>query len=369
MQDIDFTRTLIIKPSSLGDVVQALPVLTALREAHPQARVAWLAAAPLADLLLGHPRLDEVILFDRRRFGHVGRSLTVTADFMAFIQDVRQRRFTAVLDLQGLFRSGFLAAATGAPARVGFASARELATVFYTLAVPLPHDEMHAVDRYLALARHIGLAEPRARDHLPVAGESRAAVRARLAGEGIAPQEPLVVVAAHARWATKQWPPERFAEVLLRLHGETGARGVLVGGGAAAPVGRQVAERAACARPIDLSDRTTLKEMVALVAEARAVVTNDSGPMHVAAAVGTPVAAIFGPTHPGRTGPYGPGHRVLTGQAACRPCFRRECPYGGAEGALECLLTVKADEVARHLLEIWRESPMLNSRHGDGERK
>ena len=351
---MDFSRTLIIKPSSLGDVVQALPVLTALREAHPQAHIAWLVSSAWADIVRGHPRLDDVRVFDRRRFGRIGRSLGVTTDFLAFIERLRRERFTTVLDLQGLFRSGFLAAATGAKTRVGLASARELASVFYTLTVPLPRTEMHAVDRYMALARHIGLPDPKATDHLPVPAEARAAARRRLEEEGLAPGEPFAVVCAHARWSTKQWPAERFAEVLRRLHAEAGARGVLVGSAAAAAIGRQIAEASASARPIDLSDRTTLKEMVALVAEARAVVTNDSGPMHVAASAGTPVVAIFGPTHPGRTGPYGPGHHVLVGQAPCRPCFRRECLYSSGPPALACLLTVAAEEVARHLLEIWR---------------
>ncbi|MBE3100251.1 MAG: lipopolysaccharide heptosyltransferase I [Planctomycetes bacterium] len=352
--DMDFSRTLIIKPSSLGDVVQALPVLTALRESHPQAHLAWLVSTAFADILRGHPRLDDVRVFDRRRFGRIGRSLGITTEFMAFIENLRRERFTTVLDLQGLFRSGFLAAATGAKSRVGFASARELATLFYTDAVPLPHEDMHAVDRYLALARHVGLADPKATDHLPAPAETRAAVRRRLQDEGLGPDEPFVVVCTYARWATKQWPAERFAEVLLRLHAETGARGVLAGSAAATDVGRRIATAAAGARPIDLSDRTTLKEMAALAAEARAMVTNDSGPMHVAAAVGTPVVAVFGPTHPGRTGPYGPGHHVLVGKAPCRPCFRRECLYSSGPRALACLLTVTAEEVARHLMEVWR---------------
>ena len=361
---MDFSRTLIIKPSSLGDVVQALPVLTALRESHPQAHIAWLVSTAFADILRGHPRLDDVLVFDRRRFGRIGRSLGITTEFMAFIENLRRERFTAVLDLQGLFRSGFLAAATGAKTRVGFASARELAPLFYTDAVPLPHEDLHAVDRYLALARHVGLADPKATDHLTVRSETRAAVRRRLQDEGLGPDEPFAVVCAYARWATKQWPAERFAEVLLRLHAETGARGVLAGSAAAADVGRRIGRQTDWrpgAQPIDLSGRTTLKEMAALAAEARAMVTNDSGPMHVAAAVGTPVVAVFGPTHPDRTGPCGPGHHVLVGKAPCRPCFRRECLYSSGPQApstgpygLACLLTVTAEEVARHLMEVWR---------------
>jgi heptosyltransferase I len=351
---MDFSKTLIIKPSSMGDIVQALPVLTALRETHPTAHIAWLVARPFAGLLEGHPRLDETILFDRNRFGGIATSVGATGAFLRFLKDLRRRRFTLTLDLQGLFRSGFLSAATGAPDRVGFEAAREMAGLFYTQKVPTP-GQTHAVDRYLALARAVGLAEPRATDSLPVQAEARAAVRRRLAEEGVGPDEPLVAVAAHARWATKQWPAAGFAEVIRKAGAALGARAVLVGsGGAAETLSREVAQAAAGARPVDLVNRTTLPELVALIADARALVTNDSGPMHVAAAVGTPVVALFGPTDPERTGPYGPGHHVLARRATCSPCFRRQCLYSTGPRALCCLKSVAAEEVARHLEEVWK---------------
>jgi lipopolysaccharide heptosyltransferase I len=350
---MNFSRTLIIKPSSMGDVVQALPVLTALREAHPEARISWLVSSACADLLEGHPRLDEVILFDRRLAGAFWNPLA-WGEVLRLRRDLRRRAFTAVLDLQGLFRSGLFAWWTGAADRVGFREARELAPVFYTDTVAAPHEALHAVDRYMALARHVGLADPKATDHLPVPPAARAAARRRLASEGLAEGDPFAVVSAHARWETKVWPPERFAEVLHRLWAAKGARGVLVGHGADADaLGRAIAQRAAGARPIDLTNRTTLKELVAIAAEARAMVTNDSGPMHVAAAVGTPVVAIFGPTNPDRTGPHGPGHRVLARRAVCSPCYRRRCPLAGGPQALVCLTNVGADEVARDLIAVW----------------
>lgn len=353
---MNFARVLIIKPSSLGDVVQALPVLTALKEAHPQSHVAWLVARPFADLLEGHPRLDEVIVFDRQRFGRLGRSLGVMKEFLTFLRDLRRRKFTLAIDLQGLFRSGLLTMATGAPDRVGLETARELAPLFYTQKVPIADPDMHAVDRYLAVARYIGVGDPRATDHLPVPPQAREAARRRLAEAGLEPGRPFVVACAHARWETKQWPPDRFAAVLDRAGAEAGVRAVLVGGGAAVEIGRTIG-RAMSVPPIDLTDRTTLKELIAVIAEARAMVTNDSGPMHIAAAVGTPVVAVFGPTNPSRTGPYGQGHRVIVGQVTCRPCYRRQCPYGGQTETLRCLTAVAADEVAAALVELCRRHP------------
>jgi len=352
---MNFSRTLIIKPSSMGDVVQALPVLTALKEAHPAAHVSWLVARPFAGILEGHPRLDDVLLFDRRRFGRFTLSVTVAAEFLAFLKDLRRRRFTTVIDLQGLFRSGLLAMASGAPTRVGFREAREGAPLFYTDEVSTGRREMHAVDRYLAAARRMGLGMPQATDHLPVSAEARGAARRLLAGQGLGPGEPFVVVCAHARWLTKQWPPDRFAQVLDRMRSQTAARAVLIGSAEAVANGRAVAQ-AMTEPPIDLTNRTTLKELVAVIAEARAMVTNDSGPMHVAAAVGTPVVAIFGPTNPRRTGPYGPGHRVLGGRAACSPCYRRQCLYGSGTAALLCLTNVTPEAVTEQLLEAWRQA-------------
>jgi len=352
---MDFARTLIIKPSSMGDIVQALPVLTALKEAHPEARVSWLVARPFAGILEGHPRVDDLVIFDRRRFAHIGRSLPITGEFLAFLKDLRRGEFTLAVDLQGLFRSGLFALATGAPNRVGFRAARELAPLFYTDRVAVPRKDMHAVDRYLAVAEYLGLAMPQATDHLPVSAEARVSARGRLAEAGLAPGEPFVAVCAHARWETKQWPPRHFARVLDQVRAAAGTRAVLVGSAAGVSIGQAIGD-AMAERPIDLTDKTTLKELIAVIAEARAMLTNDSGPMHVAAAVGTPVVAVFGPTNPVRTGPYGPGHRVIAGRAPCAPCYRRRCLYAGGTEALACLTSLTPEEVARCLLETWREA-------------
>jgi len=354
---MNFSRTLIIKPSSMGDVVQALPVLTALKETHPRAHVSWLVATPFAGILEGHPRLDDLLLFDRKRFGRFSFSLTVAAEFVRFLQDLRRRRFTTVIDLQGLFRSGLLTLATGAPTRVGFRGARELAPLFYTAEVVPPHHVVHAVDRYLALARRIGLAPAAARDHLPIAPAARSAIRQRLAEAGLAPGEPFLAVCADARWPTKRWPAERFAAVLERLRAERGARAVLLGGPDATDGARIIADRMTDP-PIDLTGSTTLKELAAVLGEARVLLTNDSGPMHVAAAVGRPVVAIFGPTNPKRTGPYGPGHRVLAGRAACSPCYRRRCVYDRASAAMLCLTNITPETVFDELADAWDEASM-----------
>ena len=326
----NYQRILIIKPSSFGDVIHALPVLNGLRSRFPDAKISWLVSTSCAGLLEGHPALDEVIPFDRKRYGRIGRSVRITADFLEFVHALRARKFDLVLDLQGLFRSGFLTLASGAPTRVGFDSARELAWIFYTHRVPVPDQEMHATDRYYLFARPLGFDLVPIAFHLPVHAFARAAVEATLARQGIAPGEPYALMAPGTRWETKRWPAEHFAAVARRLRSEHGLPIVLTGMTDESGVARQVAESAG-GGIVSLAGRTKLAEMIALVAGATIVVMHDSGPMHLAAALNKPMVAIYGPTSPRRTGPYRRPETIARVNVPCSPCrIKRvaDCPYG-----------------------------------------
>ncbi len=313
---------LIIKPSSLGDVISGVPVLRGLGRSFPQARVAWLATPACAEVLVGQPGLDEVILFDRKRFGRIGRGLGATSEFLAFCRDLRRWRFEWVIDLQGLFRSGFLARVTGAPLRAGFAAARELAGMFYTH--PVEVASAHTVDRNIELARALGV-EARGEDlQLAVAPEARRAVESLLAELG-APAGRYLVVAPGTRWANKLYPPRHWRKVLAELGLE---RPVLL---VAAP---NQQERQLCAQlaeaskaAFDLAGRTSLPELVALIASAAAVICCDSAANFIAPAVGTPFVTLMGPTQPQRTGPYGPRGMALTAEIPCLGCLRRRCAH------------------------------------------
>jgi len=320
-------RILIVKPSSLGDIVHALAVLAELRRAYPSAHVAWLVSDGFAPLLEGHPLLDEVLTFDRARYGRMWRSPRVLLDFWRFVAAVRRRRFDLVIDLQGLARSGLLSYLSGARERCGFADAREGAWLFYTRRVASAAHTAHAVDRNLALLRALGLPSERPQFPLAVRPEERAAARSlltRAAGEAVGP---FTAVIPGARWETKRWPAERFAELIDRMHAAGLPRCVLLG----APADRAAAAAVAAAchrRPIDLVGLTTLRELVALLELADRVVGHDSGPLHIAAALGKPIVALFGPTNPARTGPYCDSATVVTCAVPCAPCYRRVCPYG-----------------------------------------
>lgn len=330
-------RILIIKPSSLGDVVHALPVLAALREAYPDAHIAWLASNRFAPLLENHPLLDEVIRFDRARFGKMWRSPGVFLEFWRFAAEIRRKRFQLVVDLQGLLRSGLLSFFSGAKHRFGFRDAREGAWLFYSRRVSCPASTEHAVEKNLAVAWALGLCVDRPEFPLGLRPAERVAARELLAEAAGETLSSFTAVIPGARWETKRWPAERIGALIDRIHAEGLPRCVLLG----APGDRPFADEvlASCRSwvvghgdptlrgVVDLVGRSALRQLAALIDLADCVVCHDSGPMHIAAALGKPTVAVFGPTDPARTGPYSHAASVVTHPIECAPCYRRVCPY------------------------------------------
>lgn len=326
-----------------------MPALHALRRRLPKAHIAWLVATPFADLLSGEPDLSEVIPFDRRRFGRLGRSLSVTRDFAVFVATLRRRRFDLVIDLQGLFRSAFMAFATGAPIRIGFADAREMAPMFYTHRAPRAGPDQHAADRNLAALALLG-AEADAMDFaVRITDADRAAARRLLDEAGLNPRAPYAVLAPGTRWETKCWPAERFGETAAALHRARGLQSVLVGGGDDVPLAERAVRAVETKSALsNLCGKTSLRQLAAVIESAAVVVTADSTPMHLAVAFGRPLAALFGPTHPRRTGPYGRLGDVIRLDLACSPCYYRrlvQCPHGHA-----CMRDLDTDRVVAAVL-------------------
>lgn len=332
----DFRRILIIKPSSMGDVIHALPTLSALRRTFPSASITWLVKRQWAGLLERAEELDRV--------WPLAPSLS---GWLSQVPRLRAASFDLVVDLQGLFRSGAIAWLTGCPARIGFANAREGSPLFYTCKVPVPAPDLHAVDRYLLVAAALGAdvgsfyrEGPHTNFRLRVRLADREEVAGLLSRHGVQVSSPWIAMNVSARWPTKRWPPEFFAAAADRIQEEKLGTVVLIGGPderAASQAVRGLMRTV----PVDLTGETTPGLLPALLESASVLLTNDSGPMHIAAAVGTPVVAIFGPTSPTRTGPYGKGHRVLATQIPCSPCFSRTCRN---RIQLECLTSITPDE-------------------------
>ena len=340
----DFQRILLIKPSSPGDIIHALPVLHALRRRYPKAHLAWLVASPFVNLIEADPALDEVVPFDRRRYGQMSRSLRITREFFSgFLRGLRKRQFDLVIDLQGLFRSGLFARATMAPVRIGFSDAREMAWMFYTDKIVLPDPDAHAADKNYAIARMLGFASVPKDFTIALTPADRERAARLLAGAGVAAGDPYAVLVPVTRWETKCWPPDRFGQLAKVLRERHGLAGVLVGGAGDVAVGDLVTV-ASGGTASNLCGQTTLRELAAIIDHAAIVVTADSTPMHMAAALGRPLVALFGPTNPRRTGPYGRMMDVLRVELSCSPCYLRrqkQCPYGHA-----CMQRLMVEDVA-----------------------
>lgn len=327
----DYRRILLIKPSSLGDIVHAMPTCAAIRRAYPKARLTWLVKREWAGLV--------------ERIDGVDRVWPVESTFKGWLSQVsplRAERFDLVVDLQGLFRSAVIGWFTGSSLLVGFENGREGSPWFYSRRVPVPQSEMHAVDRYLLVAKAVGAVEsgaPAFCFRLPQTDYNE--VDRVLNRFGVTPGMSWVAMNVSARWPTKRWPAASFAEVADGLQQEGCGAVVMIGGpderADIAEVNRMMKTPA-----IDLAGATTVGLLPALLSRASLLITNDSGPMHVAAAVGTPIVSLFGPTSAIRTGPYGVGHDVLTGKVPCSPCFSRTCHN---TLPLECLKMVSPQQV------------------------
>lgn len=320
-------RVCLIKPSALGDIVHALPALSTLRTLWPDAQLAWVVNRGLRGLLDGHPALDEVIPYERQ-------GLALPA-FVAFLRGLRRRRFDLTIDLQGLLRSGLMTAATGAPVRLGPRDAREGAALAYTHTYNAPRATTHAVDRYLHAVGLFGADVSRPRFVVAMAEADREWARDALAHV----PAPRLVLNVGARWETKRWPPRQFAEVARRAARERGAGLVAVGAPEDRPLVEALREALAPISVLDLCARTTLPQLAALAAESDVFLSNDTGPLHLAAAAGARVVGIYTCTSPELTGPYGLRAATVRSGVWCAPSYVRSC------ARLECMSELSPDRV------------------------
>ncbi len=326
-------RVLVVKLSSLGDIFHALPLVRQLRR-NFGARVDWVIQTEYAELAGCFPDVERVIAFPRRGFFRHAA---------AFLKELRQTQYDLVADVQGLLKSALIARMARAARRVGPSFSREGAHHFYDAVAGPRNRNRHAVDEVLDLARFLGL--PSWPPEFSLAFPRRPVETPR----------PRVALAPCSRWSTKNWPASRFAEVGRALQAELGASIFLIGSDVDRPICESIAAGLA-RKATNLCGTTTLVELGSLLQEMDLLISVDSGPMHMAAALKVPVLAIFGATDPIRTGPYGAIHRVLTADGLdCRPCRSRVC----ARNDLACLEQITAGHViatARQMLTAGKPS-------------
>jgi ADP-heptose:LPS heptosyltransferase len=357
-------KILLLKPSSLGDVIQALPVLRLLKQHFGDAEIFWWIDSALAPLLEGDPDLAGVVRFERRRWAHPRHWL----EMLRSIRWLRAQKFDLVIDLQCLARSGAFAWLANGKFLAGLDEVREGARGFYDLAVPRNGFYTHAVDWYLAVLPPLGVpvhknftwlperpeiaAEvkrkwPEAADRQPAVRREENGACQSAGPEAGAPD--WIALQPGARWDNKRWPAEHFAELVQALAKKfPGVRFAILGGREDRPLGEIIA-RAEPARCLNLCGATSLPEMVEWIRRCDLMVTNDSGPMHAAAALGKPLVALFGPTEPRRTGPYGQLENAVQLALPCSPCMKSQCHF---ERPMDCLRALPPTLVLQRILAI-----------------
>lgn len=347
----DSVNILIVKTSAIGDVIHTLPALNALRRKYPEARIDWLVEESAADLVIGHKAIDTVLVSRRKAWTRdlkQGRVGVVWRGFADFVRELRAIEYDLLIDFQGLLKSGIFVGLARAKRKVGFGKGMEHAECSYLfLNEPIPPVNMdqHAAIRELLLLKAIGVESEEVVFDLPIGEEQREKVRQLLEAEGIDPNRPLVAINPMTTWETKHWRNERFARVADQLIDRGMA--VVFSGGPQDVRGIEGIRAAMTGKAASLAGRTTLKELAALYETVKVLITTDTGPMHLAAAAGAPVVALFGPTAPWRTGPFGSGHKVLRAEIACSPCLKRHCDAGH-----ECMDRITVDQVVQAALAV-----------------
>ena len=331
-------KILILKPSSLGDVIQALPVLRLLKLHFREAEIFWWIDSGLAPLLEGDPDLAGIVRFERRRWA----SPEHWPEMLGSVRWMRAQQFDWVIDLQGLLRSAVFAWLARGKLLIGLDThkegGREGANTFYDLAVPAPHGT-HAVERYLSVLPALNVPVHTNFRWLPEYPQIAAAIKAKWPQAG---NTRWIGILPGARWPTKCWPAQHFAELTGMLARKFPDARFAVIGSAADKQRGEIISRAAPERILNLCGETSLLEMIAWLRLCELIITNDTGPMHVAAALGVPVVALFGPTDPCSTGPYGQLQNVLRIDLPCAPCFKSSCAW---KNPMECLTAISPQMV------------------------
>jgi heptosyltransferase-2 len=351
-------KILYFSPSWLGDAVMAEPTLAALHEAFPRAEIAVLARRSVAGLYGGGGRSEHVIRYDRQD------GLARPLGYVDLIRRLRAFGADVALVLPRSFGAAWTALLSDAPQRVGFrASGRNL-----LLTDPLPRDprllSAHRVHYFQHLLTGLGLAPPAPRaPRLAVADADRERAEALLGGLARRPAAELVALVPGAQYGSaKQWPEERFAELAKKLQSRRDVGVVLLGGPGDRDVADRIRHEIGGDAVLDLTGRTSIPELAALLARCAIAISNDTGAMHVAAAVGTPVVAIFGSTDPVTTSPYGENHVIVREEVECAPCLLRTCPIDH-----RCMVRIGVDRVlaaAESLLDAGENAETIAGRNG-----
>jgi heptosyltransferase I len=340
---------LIVKLSAIGDVVHTLPLLEVLRANFPDARIDWVIEEEASHILEGHGALDRIIvsrrkLWQRSILRKRSRSETIR-EVLGFVRELRSETYDLVIDMQGLLKSGFLTGLSRGRRKIGFTWAREGSTLFLS-EKPYFEDQchQHAIKRYLKAAKILGCEVSSWQGRVPVRETDEERVDELLSREGLNGNR-CAAINPMARWETKLWEPRKFALLADRIQDELGMAVLFTGCREDAAAIEEIRAQMKTGGSHNLAGLVGLRELASLYTRCSVLITTDTGPMHIAAAMDCPVVALFGPTAPWRTGPYGTGHKVVRRGLACSPCFKKKCDHRS------CMKGITVDSVLQGVRE------------------
>ncbi|MDD5757472.1 MAG: lipopolysaccharide heptosyltransferase I [Desulfobulbaceae bacterium] len=326
-------KILLVKTSAIGDVLHTLPALAVLRNYYPKAKISWLVEEEAAGIVLGHPDIDNILISKRKKWLRDFRSgdrSKALKEFFSFIKLVRNEDYDLLIDFQGLLKSSLFIACCRAKRKVGFGRGMAHAEGSYLFLnehiPPVPMD-IHAVTRDLLLLEAIGIKSEKIRYTFPVDHEHLDKAKKLLSTVGVDSSKPLIAINPMTTWPTKHWSSKGFASVADHLI-MTGIEVIFTGGASDKGAIQKTIALMNRGQAYNVAGETDLKTLAALFSFSQIVISTDTGPMHLAAAVNTPVVALFGPTAPWRTGPYGKHHQVVRKDLPCSPCLKKTCQFG-----------------------------------------
>jgi heptosyltransferase-3 len=335
---------LIIKLRYIGDVLLATPTLRAIKVTQLDARVTMMVNRGTEDVLSGNPDLDEIIVLDKGSLAAQSR----------LISGLRSRRFDTVIDLTDGDRSAFLSWVSGALIRIGFNDEQRWRGHYYTQVVQSVPGVRHRIDRDLEALKLLGIQAGSKDPQLWLTPEEMNSADQLLNQLGVQRSQPMVILQPGARYWFKAWPPERFAELADQLVSQYGCQVLIGGSNQDIDLAEQIRQMAKC-NPIVMAGRTTIKQFAAIAKKSVLFVGSDSGAMHIASAVGTPVVGMFGPSNPREWGPRGGPVEVLYKELDCRSCFHPTC-IRGEENCMKLIAVHEVVTAAQRFLRAWRQA-------------
>jgi lipopolysaccharide heptosyltransferase II len=343
----NLSSVLIIRLNDIGEVVMTLPSVDAVRRALPAARIGVLVSPPCHELFLHDERVNQVFVFEKKLWRERPTARGIK-QLITLLRDLRRNRFDVAIDLHNNPSTHWLALASGARFRVSLDSnywSRRLLS--RRIPVEPSAEGMHNVERHFHVLSSVGIATRGAEYSFALDVEAKARVEASLKQE-TQPGRPRILLQPGAGLPERCWPVQRFAELAERLMREIGAQVVVHCGPNEDHLGQRIHQEVR--QPVILARRLSLQELAGLLTECDLLVTNDSGPMHLAAAVGTPIVAIFGPTDPRWCGPFGARAEIVTRNLDCSPCGVEKF----ACVRRDCLTQIPVDEVHQAVLRLLR---------------